>query len=422
MPADPAIPRLQGRTKNKLVGKALLYSVSVYLSIGVWLFGYDQGVMSGIITGPYFKAYFNQPTSGKVGNMVAILEIGAFGWWSRNLYHRCFSWTNLIAVTSILAAPLADNYGRRMTLRAGAFVFTVGGAIQTLCTGYDVMLIGRIMSGFGVGMLSMIVPIYQSEISPAEHRGQLGAAEFTGNIIGYACSVWIDYGCTYIQSDWSWRIPLSIQCVGGAALAAGSFVIPESPRYLVDTDQEIEGINVIADFQGRARDHEKVLAEYKEIRDAVLADRTSSIRAASKLFSLSLFPSAYLIVRMELTSSRTMPLSFGLSFDALKNVLSDRPDFFCPNRFLSAGWIGRDAILMTGINSLFYTASSIPPWFLMDRAGRRPILLVGALAMSIALTATGWWIYIDQAITPNAVVICVVIYNAAFGMSWGPVP
>ena len=154
--------------------------------------------------------------------MVAILEIGAFGWWSRNLYHRCFSWTNLIAVTSILAAPLADNYGRRMTLRAGAFVFTVGGAIQTLCTGYDVMLIGRIMSGFGVGMLSMIVPIYQvgeswetpvcaealqSEISPAEHvrlftmivreavglilvqRGQLGAAEFTGNIIGYACSV-----------------------------------------------------------------------------------------------------------------------------------------------------------------------------------------------------------------------------------------
>lgn len=87
-----------------------------------------------------------------------------------------------------------------------------------------------------------------------------------------------------------------------------------------------------------------------------------------------------------------------------------------------AGWIGRDAILMTGINSLFYVVSTLPPWYLMDRAGRRPILLSGALAMAIALTTTGWWIYIDQAITPNAVVVCVVIYNFAFGMSWGPVP
>lgn len=87
-----------------------------------------------------------------------------------------------------------------------------------------------------------------------------------------------------------------------------------------------------------------------------------------------------------------------------------------------AGWIGRDAILMTGINALFYVASSIPPWWLTDAVGRRPILLTGAIAMALALVATGWWIYIDQAITPNAVVVCVIIYNAAFGMSWGPIP
>lgn len=87
-----------------------------------------------------------------------------------------------------------------------------------------------------------------------------------------------------------------------------------------------------------------------------------------------------------------------------------------------AGWIGRQAILMTGINALFYVASSIPPWWLTDAVGRRPILLTGALAMALALVATGWWIYIDQAITPAAVVVCVVIYNAAFGMSWGPIP
>jgi MFS family permease len=100
------------------------------------------------------------------------------------------------------------------------------------------------------------------------------------------------------------------------------------------------------------------------------------------------------------------------------NVIS----YYAPLVFEQAGWIGRDAILMTGINSLVYIASSIPPWFLMDRAGRRPILLSGAVAMAVALALTGWWIYIDQAYTPNAVVICVIIYNAAFGTSWGPVP
>ncbi|WVO17337.1 hypothetical protein L204_105029 [Cryptococcus depauperatus] len=384
---DPAIPLARGKTQHKLVGHALLYSVSVFLSIGVWLFGYDQGVMSGVITGPYFKAYFNQPTSTQLGNMVAALEIGAF-------------------ITSLAAAHLADNYGRRMTLRIGALVFIFGGAFQTFCNGYTTMLIGRVTSGFGVGMLSMVVPIYQSEISPAEHRGLLGSVEFTGNIIGYASSVWIDYGCSYIQSNWSWRLPLFVQCIGGAFLFFGSFVTPESPRYLVDTDQEIEGLAVIADFQGKPLDDPAVQAEFKEIRDAVLEDRAVGDRSYKALWRR--YKGRVLIAM----SSQLFAQLNGI------NVIS----YYAPLVFEQAGWIGRDAILMTGINALFYVASSLPPWYLMDRAGRRPILLTGAVAMAIALTATGWWIFIDQAITPNAVVICVVIFNAAFGMSWGPVP
>jgi MFS family permease len=183
--------------------------------------------------------------------MVAILEIGAF---SKCLYqlaaidHSDHSISLL--VTSLLAAPLADAKGRRFTVRLGAAVFSIGGAVQTFTRGYRSMCIGRIISGFGVGMLryvhplsntlpcissrcvadSMIVPIYQSEISPAEHRGRLACIEFTGNIIGYASSIWIDYFCSFITSDLSWRIPLFIQCLGGVILAAGTFVIPESPR------------------------------------------------------------------------------------------------------------------------------------------------------------------------------------------------
>lgn len=79
-------------------------------------------------------------------------------------------------------------------------------------------------------MLSTIVPVYQSEISPPHNRGKLACIEFSGNIIGYATSVWVDYFCSFIDNDYSWRVPLSMQCVMGGLLAIGSLLIVESPR------------------------------------------------------------------------------------------------------------------------------------------------------------------------------------------------
>jgi MFS family permease len=109
-------------------------------------------------------------------------------------------------------------------------IFFVGGALQSFANGMPMMLLGRIIAGVGVGMLSTIVPVYQSEISPAHNRGKLACIEFSGNIIGYTTSVWVDYFCSYINSDYSWRIPLVMQCVMGLLLGLGSLIIVESPR------------------------------------------------------------------------------------------------------------------------------------------------------------------------------------------------
>lgn len=143
--------------------------------------------------------------------MVAILEIGAF-------------------ISSLFIGRVGDVIGRRRTIFWGSMVFLVGGAFQTAATGMPMMLIGRMIAGFGVGALTTIVPVYQSEISPPHNRGKMGCIEFTGNICGYATSVWVDYFCSYIQNDWAWRIPLLMQCVMGALLGFGSIVICESPR------------------------------------------------------------------------------------------------------------------------------------------------------------------------------------------------
>ena len=97
--------------------------------------------------------------------MVAILEIGAF-------------------VSSLSVGRIGDMLGRRRTIFWGSIVFVIGGAAQTFATGMPMMLIGRIVAGLGVGTLSTIVPVYQSEISPAHNRGKLACIEFTGNIAG----------------------------------------------------------------------------------------------------------------------------------------------------------------------------------------------------------------------------------------------
>ena len=205
-PGDPQTARTKG-----LVGKPLLYFTSVFVSLGVFLFGYDQGVMSGIITGPYFKDYFNQPSPAEIGTMVAILEVGAF-------------------IASLSVGRIGDLIGRRRTILYGAMIFFVGGMLQTFANGMPMMLLGRIIAGLGVGALSTIVPVYQSEISPPHNRGKLACIEFTGNISGYAASVWVDYFCSYIKSDHAWRVPLGMQCVMGALLGFGSLIICESPR------------------------------------------------------------------------------------------------------------------------------------------------------------------------------------------------
>ena len=161
--------------------------------------------------------------------MVAILEIGAL-------------------ISSLLVGRIGDLIGRRKTILYGSMIFFVGGVLQTIANGMPMMMVGRIIAGLGVGALSTIVPVYQSEISPPHNRGKLACIEFTGNISGYATSVWVDYICTYIKSDYAWRIPLGMQCIMGALLGLGSLIICESPRYVnLITYRDYE-LNVIDGF------------------------------------------------------------------------------------------------------------------------------------------------------------------------------
>ena len=175
----------------------------------------------------------------------------------------------------------------------------------------------------------------------------------------------------------------------------------------MDNDHDEEGIVVIANLYGGGDiQNSRAQEEFREIKMNVLLQRQEGERTYNDMFKKY---GKRVFIAM---SAQALAQLNGI------NVIS----YYAPLVFEQAGWAGRAAILMTGINGITYLLSTIPPWYIVDRWGRRVILLSGAVAMAISLSAISYFMYIDIRATPKLVVAFVMIYNAAFGYSWGPIP
>lgn len=375
--------------KSWLVGPALINFTLVFVSLGVFVFGFEQGLMLSLLTNEYFRSYYRHPTPAQIGTMIAILEIGAL-------------------FSSIFAGRVGDKIGRRRTIRYGLAIFVIGGLIQTTSVNIWNLSLGRLILGIAIGFLTTIIPCYQLEISPPDHRGFYACLEFTGNIIGYSLLIWTDYGFLFLESNYLWRIPLFVQCIFGFLLWIGSFIIVETPRWLLDHDHNEEGYIVISDLYADGDlESDEAVSIYRDIKELILINR---IDGGERSYS-------YLFKRYR---KRLSVACFAQMFAQLNgiNIIS----YYAPYIFELAGWVGRLAILMTGINSLVYIASTIPPWYLVDTWGRKPLLELGAILMGTPLLVIALSLRANNRYTPMTVVFSVITCNAAFGYSWGPIP
>lgn len=135
--------------------------------------------------------------------------------------------------------PIADRFSRRWSILYANIIFLIGSAIQAGAQDMPMMFISRFITGVSIGMLSMVVPLYLSEVAPPELRGSLVALQQLAITCGIMCAFWLDYGTQYIggtgdgQSEAAWRFPLAFQCLPSLLLAVGTFFLPYSPRWLV---------------------------------------------------------------------------------------------------------------------------------------------------------------------------------------------
>jgi len=395
--------------------------MAVFASLGGLLYGYNQGVFSGVLNMTSFDNRMGDAVqnTGKKGWLVAILELGA--------------WLGVL-----MTGYFADKLSRKYTIVLAVVVFCIGVIVQTTAKGPPSIFGGRFITGLGVGSLSMAVPLYNSEISPPEVRGSLVALQQLAITFGIMVSFWIDYGTNYIggvgagQKEAAWRVPLALQLVPAVILGVGIMFMPFSPRWLINHGRNDEALAVLSHARGLPEDSDLVQIEFLEIKAQYLFEKeTSEIRfpkyqdgSFASDFKLGFFAYFSLLQERSLlyrVAVGTLTMFFQ-QWTGINAIL-----YYAPTIFKSLGQTGNaNSLLATGVVGIAMFLATIPAVIWVDQLGRRPVLISGAFLMAachfIVAILTGlfhesWQSHVAAGWVACA---CVWIFAIGFGYSWGP--
>lgn len=241
----------------------------VFAALGSFLFGYDSGVISSSIEQDAFLDRFGSPTLSDAASGGIIS-----------------SYTGGAIIGSLLASHISDSWGRRMVIFIGGLLATLGGALQGGAITIAMLIAGRFIAGFAIGLMSATIPVYCSEIAPPRIRGSLASMQQWMIGLGIMVAQWVGYGCSLHTNDFSWRFPLSFQTVPAVILTCGIWFVPESPRWLIETGKEGAGRSVLArlHLNYNATNGQFVENELAQIQESITHESESAVRSWRHLF------------------------------------------------------------------------------------------------------------------------------------------
>jgi len=400
-----------------------VFGLTCFACIGGLLYGYNQGVFSGVLTMNSFNNHMADYVSNttKKGWLTSILELGA---WTGTLY----------------SGFLAEIISRKYAIIVNTCVFILGVIIQCTATsaGHSAILGGRFVVGMGVGSLSMIVPMYVAECAPPELRGLLIGMQQFAIEFGIMISFWIDYGTNYIggtgkgQSDASWLVPLALQLAPALILLVGMIFMPFTPRWLIHHGREQDARRTLALLRDMPAENELIELEFLEIKAQSLFEKRTvqaNFPHLSELTPMNTIKLQFVAIG---SLFKTMPMfrrvivstviMFFQQWTGINAVL-----YYAPQIFGSLGLSNNTtSLLATGVVGIAMLLATIPAILYIDKMGRKPALAIGALGMGlchfiIAIIfaknehqwpthhAAGW-----------AAIVMVWLFVIHFGWSWGP--
>ncbi|KAF2166975.1 hypothetical protein M409DRAFT_66475 [Zasmidium cellare ATCC 36951] len=390
----------KGLLGGRISGTALQTGVCITAASGFLLFGYDQGIMSGIITEPIFLETFPQMEpmnkSGAIQALVvAIYEIGC-----------------LLGSFSIVW--LGDILGRRKSVLVGTVIMLVGTAIQASSYGMAQLIVGRIVTGVGNGMNTSSIPVWQAEMAPPKIRGFL--VLFEGALItgGIALSYWINYGFWFITQYGSvqWRVPIALQAAFGIMLIIGVLLYPESPRWLIKKGKQEdadEARKVLAVLENKDFEDPSLIADIEEMQ------RVNAITESTPLTAKEMLSNG-----KEMNLWRLTVACLSQAFQQLGGL--NLVTYYATTVFEdSLGFDAELSRLMTGCLGTEFFIAALVALVVVDRLGRRKLMLWGAVGMGTCLLIVG--ACLSQATAEYkapayAATVFIFIYNTCFAIGW----
>ena len=366
----------QTSPERRQINRTTLY---FFGALGGILFGYDLGVISGVL--PFIGKAWNL-TSWDKGIITASLSVGAI-------------------VGALYSSRTNERLGRRRTIMVAAVIVIIGTLAATFSPTFFLLVVSRLIIGLGIGLSSSTVPTYLSELAPARLRGAMGALNQIFIVLGILIAFLVSYG---LGPSANRRAMFAGALVPAVIVLFGLIVLPETPRWLVKNGREEEARSVLISSHGGTADLDTEIAT---IREVIRLDTEQPARLRD-LFAPWVRP--MLIV--------ALLLAVGQQFSGVNAI-----NAYFPTMLISLGFATQAALLagvLLGVTKFVFTAWVV---FVVDRWGRKPLLLIGNVIMVVTLAAAGLVVLNvhDTGTRGILMLVMMIFYLVGYELGWGAV-
>ncbi|KAG1768789.1 hypothetical protein EDD22DRAFT_870650 [Suillus occidentalis] len=368
-----------------LRGRKLTAAVAFVAGTGFTLFGYDQGVMSSLITGNQFEASFpeviveaSHPNHATLQSFtIAIYEVGCLFGALSNLW-------------------VGDKLGRRRTIVLGGSIMIIGAILQVTAFSFAQLIFSRILTGYGNGLITSTVPTYHAELSPSAKRGRMIMMEGTLIVAG-----WVDLALFFVNwSSAQWRVPIALQLVFEIIMVTCIGFLPESPRWLVKHGRNAEAMAVISAMEDKPFTDSEVQRTYYGIREAVAVETSSqgSLRELATGGRSQNFRRTVIAVVCQMMQQLT-----GINLTIL---------------FQRLGLSDVNARITAAANGTEYFLASFIAYYAIDYVGRRQLMLIGTIGQCIVMLLLAILGYVNDGPAQIVSVVLLFGFNTFFAIGW----